>query len=413
MATQPLPGPADHAGLRTALEFAVGVAEAGQRLRPPLGYPPGLKQFFRLDRLPASALGRVRRIVEADPAFRERLAGAVAPELVDDIGREWLQRDDGWEERVTALVETAAAARADDDASSQLRRAERRRAAAEQTALRTRAELLVSRDRIAELERELDEHRRAHHGATSEAATVRDELTAARVAVRHANDRAESARAKLAATERERDDARRRADEAEQQRDALLAGRAEASGAGAGAGGITEVRALAAAARALADRLQVLVAVPAPPRRAVALPGAIAHNPRASAEHLLRVPGALVLVDGYNVAKLGWPALDLAGQRDRALDAADDLARRFGTEMAVVFDGSDVIGAHSTRRRLVRVRYSPAGVTADDVIRAEVGATDTSRAVVVVTNDGAVRRDVAAAGANTVSSDAFLDVALR
>ncbi len=123
--------------------------------------------------------------------------------------------------------------------------------------------------------------------------------------------------------------------------------------------------------------------------------------------------GALVLVDGYNVAKLGWPALDLAEQRERALDAADDLARRFGTEMAVVFDGSDVIGAHSTRRRLVRVRYSPAGVTADDVIRAEVGTTDTSRAVVVVTNDGAVRRDVAAAGANTVSSDAFLDVALR
>jgi predicted RNA-binding protein with PIN domain len=155
------------------------------------------------------------------------------------------------------------------------------------------------------------------------------------------------------------------------------------------------------------------VAVPAPPRRAVALRGAIAHSPRASAEHLLRVAGALVLVDGYNVAKLGWPALDLANQRERTLDAADDLARRFGTEMAVVFDGSDVIGAHSGRRRLVRVRYSPAGVTADDVIRAEVGAAPTSRAVVVVTNDGAVRRDVAAAGANTVSSDAFLDVALR
>ena len=415
MATQPLPGPADHADLRAALEFAVGVAEAGQRLRPPLGYPPELKQFFRLDRLPAGALGRVRRIVEADPAFRERLAGAVAPELVDDIGREWLQRDDGWEERVAALVEAADAARADDDASSQLRRAERRRAAAEQTALRTRAELLVSRDRIAELERELGDHRRAHHGATTEAATVRDELTAARLAVRHANDRAESARAKLAAIEHERDDARRRADEAEQQRDALLAARAEASGAaaGAGAGGITEVRALAASARALADRLQGLVAVPAPPRRAVALRGAIAHSPRASAEHLLRVAGALVLVDGYNVAKLGWPALDLADQRERTLDAADDLARRFGTEMAVVFDGSDVIGAHSARRRLVRVRYSPAGVTADDVIRAEVGAAPTSRAVVVVTNDGAVRRDVAAAGANTVSSDAFLDVALR
>ena len=46
------------------------------------------------------ALGRVRRIVEADPAFHERLAqGTVAPELVDDIGSEWLQRHDGSEGR--------------------------------------------------------------------------------------------------------------------------------------------------------------------------------------------------------------------------------------------------------------------------------------------------------------------------
>ena len=70
MATQQLPGPADHADLRAALEFAVGIAEAGQRLRPPLGYPPELKQFFRLDRLPAGALGRVRRIVEAGGCTR-------------------------------------------------------------------------------------------------------------------------------------------------------------------------------------------------------------------------------------------------------------------------------------------------------------------------------------------------------
>ena len=91
----------------------------------------------------------------------------------------------------------------------------------------------------------------------------------------------------------------------------------------------------------------------------------------------------------------------------------DDLARRFGTEMAVVFDGSDVIGAHSaaaaawcecgTRRGRHRRRRDPGGGR----------RCHTSRAVVVVTNDGAVRRDAAAAGANTVSSDAFLDVALR
>ncbi len=180
---------------------------------------------------------------------------------------------------------------------------------------------------------------------------------------------------------------------------------------GVGATEIVEVRALAGVARALADRLHGLVDVTAAPRRAVALPGGVAHSARASAEFLLRVPRMLVLVDGYNVAKLGWSTLELADQRERILDATDDVARRFGTEIAVVFDGSDVVGGHARRRRLVRVRYSPAGVLADDVIRDEVAALDPSRPVVVVTNDKAVRRDVVAHGANAVSSEAFLDVA--
>ena len=59
---------------------------------------------------------------------------------------------------------------------------------------------------------------------------------------------------------------------------------------------------------------------------------------------------------------------------------------------------------------LVRVRYSPTGISADDVIRAEVAAVPVGRPVVVVTNDQAVRRDVAAAGGNVISSDAFLDL---
>ena len=48
-------------------------------------------------------------------------------------------------------------------------------------------------------------------------------------------------------------------------------------------------------------------------------------------EYLLRSPGALVLVDGYNVAKLAWPADDLERQRVRCLDLADDIARRYGS----------------------------------------------------------------------------------
>ena len=57
-----------------------------------------------------------------------------------------------------------------------------------------------------------------------------------------------------------------------------------------------------------------------------------------------------------------------------------------------------------------RVVYSPPGVIADDLIRAEVRATPLERPVVVVTNDQAIRRDVAAMGANWISSDSLLAI---
>ena len=122
-------------------------------------------------------------------------------------------------------------------------------------------------------------------------------------------------------------------------------------------------------------------------RQPMEVPRQAAKDPRRTAEFLLKVPGILVLVDGYNVAKLAWPDLSLEQQRINMLDAVDGLARRFGTEFVVVLDGADVVGAHADRRRLARVRYSPAGVTADDVIREEIAGLDQGRSVAVVTND--------------------------
>jgi predicted RNA-binding protein with PIN domain len=118
--------------------------------------------------------------------------------------------------------------------------------------------------------------------------------------------------------------------------------------------------------------------------------------------------GASVLVDGYNVAKLAWPELDCAGQRIVLLDAIENLARRFGSDITVVFDGADVVGAVADRRRIVRVVFSPDDVIADDVIRDEVRRLPATRQVVVVTNDQQIIRDVRAMGANTISSDQLL-----
>ena len=128
-----------------------------------------------------------------------------------------------------------------------------------------------------------------------------------------------------------------------------------------------------------------------------------------AAEHLAR-SDALMLIDGYNVAKLGWPDRPLERQRAALLDALENLARRFGTDVTVVFDGASIVGAYTDRRRLVRVVYSPEGVIADDVIRDEVKRLSTDRAVVVVTNDAEIVRDVRADGANVVPSNALLAI---
>ena len=52
--------------LRSALEFAVGIAAAGQKLRPPLPAPAGLKPYLKFHTLPNAVLGKVRAVVEAD-----------------------------------------------------------------------------------------------------------------------------------------------------------------------------------------------------------------------------------------------------------------------------------------------------------------------------------------------------------
>ena len=144
-------------------------------------------------------------------------------------------------------------------------------------------------------------------------------------------------------------------------------------------------------------------------REPIRLPGGVLASSAAAATALLR-SGASFLVDGYNVAKLGWPTLPLERQRAVLLDAVENLARRHGTDLTVVFDGASVPGAHADRRRMVRVVYSPEGITADDVIRDEVDRLPADRGVVVVTNDAEIVRDVRAAGANVLPSNALIAV---
>lgn len=350
--------------LRSALEFAVAIAAVGVKLRPPMPIPSGFKPYLRFQKLPSPALTTLRAAIEADKTFLHRLSVVATPELIDEIGMLWLTRPEGWQ---AAAVTVATNGVADADEAGELRREQKRRRAAEGVAARSRLE-------AAALSEQLEAERAAQASIAAEVRRFKSELAAARAQVRQLEKLVEKLNKAAAQVPAE-----------------------------ATAKSRKPTPAIDPAAAANVRRH----------RKPIAVPGGLHGKSEAVGEHMLRVPGVLVLVDGYNVAKLGWKTVSLERQRTACIDAAENIARRWSTSLHVIFDGSSVVGAVSPKRRLIRVSYSPEGVTADDVLRAEVAALDMARQVVVVTNDQAVVKDVRAAGANVVTSDTFLALARR
>lgn len=139
-------------------------------------------------------------------------------------------------------------------------------------------------------------------------------------------------------------------------------------------------------------------------------PGLVAESADA-ARHLVRVPGIVVLVDGYNVTIGRWGEhLGITDQRQRLEQAASSAAARTGAEVWIVFDGADVARSAGTPRSLVRVRFSESGEEADDVIIRLVREIPPERPVVVVSDDNRVRRGAVAGGANLFTVEQFLGV---
>ncbi len=123
----------------------------------------------------------------------------------------------------------------------------------------------------------------------------------------------------------------------------------------------------------------------------------------------LRLPGAHLIVDGYNVTKTGYPHLSLADQRDRLVRALGALAVRTGADVTAAFDGAAVVAGSSSTRQ-VRVVFSPPGVIADEVIRRLVEAEPQGRAVIVVTSDRELATDVRRSGAHIAPSSVLVSV---
>lgn len=445
--------------IRPALEAALAVAREGEDDTPVVPAPTPLRPFLRFAKLPPRALSATRRALDGDDEFRARVAEAADEQEVGRGGWLFLTRPEGWEEELAALVEGAGEA-AREEADRKAEHDARRRLAGVQDALRRAEEAAVAaRAEAAAAVAVLGDERRARLAAETSAKSAArrvDEMVAER----------DRARAAAAAAKAELETLRRRVADLEAQRRTVappavsgpepqpepVVGREappppnplpgfDVAAVGSG------LEEAATAASALAERLRTVVAALAPPepagpaeppepappsapateppprprrpppvrRRPTPLPPATFDDSVEAAEHLVRVPGMVLVVDGYNVSQAGWPDHPIAEQRRRLADALAELAARTGVDVRVVFDGAEMRmpGVVPSTARSVRVSFSPPGVEADDEVLELLGHLPLTRPVVVATSDRRVQTGATRAGANVISNEQLLAVLRR
>jgi predicted RNA-binding protein with PIN domain len=461
----PPPGPAD-ALIVPALELAVIVARLSGQLRPPLAVPRGLRSLTRFTRLPASARPVVRKVLEEDDEFRARVATAADQIEMPRAAWLYLHRPDGWADEVAELAVAAADADAEAEAGRTDRVLQRRLAGAEERITRLDEAVLLARGEAARAADELVVERKARREADDRVAALTrkvSSLEAERDSARGRGDELavrtaelESELGRVASAERRADSAAADlAHEREAARVAVAAAEARAVQAGDRALAVSTAVAEAASAAvslgvALAragDALQAAPGPSAPEAADVSVDGASDGRPRGrtpsraerararrsggrqpqrlppavfddspeAAAHLVRVPGMIVLVDGYNVTLGTWHELPIATQRARLIDACAELAARSASELMIVFDGAEEPGdlPPASGRPGVRWRFSPAGVEADDVLLGIVADLDPGVPVTVASSDRRVRDGARQLGANAISTAQLLSALRR
>ena len=125
---------------------------------------------------------------------------------------------------------------------------------------------------------------------------------------------------------------------------------------------------------------------------------------------MLRGPSVLLVVDGYNVSKTGWPNASLEVERESLLNALHGLHLTRGTDVIVAFDGDGTQSFGSVRRKGVRVVFSEPGVEADSVVVEVVAKTPLAIPVVVASSDRWVREHSETFGAVVISSATLVAV---
>ncbi|WP_266380796.1 NYN domain-containing protein [Streptomyces canus] len=398
--------------------------------------PAQLRQYARFapNRRAKFAGNAMAAALETDPLFRQRiaekfreaqpeLAGALdsgapppAADPLDVAAAAYVLRPTGWVKLVTAAGEEAL--RADAERADEESRAELERLREELTAARdqTRAETERLRSELESAKKEAESlHRklRAAHSDVKrgeaalrklqgEMETVRTEgqaqLSAAESESRRLKARLGESEAALEATRR----AAREGRSVEDMRVRLLLDTVLDA-----AQGLRRELALPPVSVRPAETVDAVEPGRMTPKDIAAR--ALSENDPAILDQLLALPQAHLVVDGYNVTKTGYPQMPLEKQRLRLLGQLSQLAAQTGAEVTCVFDGAELAApVLLAPPRGVRVLFSKAGVTADELIRQLVRAEPPGRPVIVASTDREVADGIAKAGARPVASAVLL-----
>jgi YacP-like NYN domain len=392
--------------------------------------PTSLRQVARFTAPKRARLGgsAIAAALEADAGFRRRVleaARAAHPGLVETMSAgasppaadpadvavvAYLLHDEGWDRLVAAAA--AEVSRAEDQEQA---------ARADVTTVRLREQVAAARAEARELR---DRSRAEIDRLKSENAALRRQVSQTRedaVRAEQASKAAAAESARLAAlaesarasAEAEARRLRGRLTEAEE----ALSSSRRASREGRS---LETVRlgllldTLAEAAAGLRRELALPVSGVRPADTVDAVEPTTTSTPArpgddSSLDDLLSLPRAHLIVDGYNVTKGAWPSMPLEAQRSRLVQRLGALAARTGGEVTCVFDGADVsVPPPVTPAQGVRVRFSPYGESADDLIRRLVAAEPPGRAVIVVSSDREVADGVRSKGARPVDSAALV-----
>jgi predicted RNA-binding protein with PIN domain len=396
--------------------------------------PAGLRRFrsWAPQHRRTRAATPLAAAVDRDVAFRQRVASAAreafpdlgdaldagapppAADPVDVAAVAYLARTPGWAAQVAAAAAEAERARTEAGTARVVGELTRLEATLEAERARHRGELAALRAEAAAVAAEaaavgkaLREEKGARRRAERAAGAATELVAAAQAAsvaaaeaaaeeVRRARLRVEEAEAALEATRR----AVREGRSLEDTRVRLLLD--------------TVVEASAALRRELAlppvsDRPADHVEAAAPGDAGTTPERALLSDDPALLDALVSLPQAHLIVDGYNVTKTGYPELPLDQQRTRLLTGLSHLAARSGAEVTCCFDGAALEGrVPAAGARGVRVLFSKAGETADELIRRLVRAEPTGRPVCVVSSDREVADGVRRGGARPVSSTALV-----